>query len=99
MRRFKMKSRYLRQVSMAVLAVATMLFGAVPAFAHDGPDHSGDLTGAWESIAPGETQWHAFNSEGQGDDIEVLLNIGTDENGKGGLSFRFYTPAHIQEWL
>jgi hypothetical protein len=94
-----MRLSFLRQVSIAVLALATMLLGAVPAFAHDGPNHSGDLTGAWEAIAPGETQWHAFNSTGQGDDIDVLLDIGTDENGTGGLSFRVYTPAQIQEWM
>ena len=94
-----MNSRYLRQGSIVVLAVATMLLGAVPAFAHDGPHHTDAPAGGWKEIAPGESQWHAFNSQGEGDGIDVLLDIGTDENGTGGLNFRVYTPAQIQEWM
>jgi hypothetical protein len=76
-----------------------MLVGAVPAFAHDGPLHTDAPVGAWTAIAPGESQWHAFRSEGLGDNIDVLLDIGTDENGTGGLNFKVYTPFEIQQWM
>jgi hypothetical protein len=95
----KMLTRNLRKGSIALLAVAAMLLSAVPAFAHDGPHHTDAPAGAWKEIAPGESQWHAFRSEGEGDQIDVLLRLGDEGNGIGGLGFKVFTPFQIQEWM
>jgi hypothetical protein len=94
---FTKKTQGLR---LGFLAVAVMLLGAIPVFAHDGPHHTAVPQGeSYRQIAPGEMQWLSFRSEGEGDNILVTLDAALDDNGIGGLTFKIFTPQNLREWM
>jgi hypothetical protein len=95
-----MFAKWSNGLRLAFLAVAVMLFGAIPVLAHDGPSHTDAPAGAvWTDIGPGETQWFSFRSEGEGDDILVTLHAASEGNGIGALSFKIFTAQNLREWM
>lgn len=85
-------------VLFALLALMVMLI--VPAAFAGTPSGSGPsdpmlVTGRWQSLAAGASNWFYFDYTADGSSVEVDL----DDNHVGGFQVAIYTPAQAKDWI
>jgi TolB protein len=79
---------------LLVIAVAMAGTVTVVAAGGTGPDDARVPSGEWESIEAGEEHWYAFQYQGDGSQIQVLLEAVPEE----GASFSVWTPEEARRW-
>jgi TolB protein len=79
-----------------LLVLVLMLVSPMAALAAGGTDPDDALTpsGEWQALNPGESHWYGFYYEGDGSQIQILL----EAYPPGSAGFTLWTPEEMRRW-